>query len=234
MIALGVLLLALAVLVGVVVTVEATDPVTLDILGWDVATDGIGAFWAGAATMLVAVVGLALVARGVRRGYRVRKENRQLRKEHRRLEKEQAQARPQPLAGAPGDRDDDVVTDPARDPAYSPESERAYDPEYDAPADGSMADPYERRPAEPYAEAPAEPYETAPSEPHETSPGAASGSTPGTAEPAAGTAEPAAGAASETASERSPDTTAVDSDEPSDADTPSQEQRHGPSSAAGR
>ncbi|MBW9214865.1 hypothetical protein KV102_08415 [Mumia sp. zg.B53] len=142
MIAVGVLLLALAVLVGVVVTIEATDPVRMDVLGWDVATDGMGVFWAGAATMLVAVVGLALVVRGTRRGYRVRKENRQLRKEQRSREKEQAQGSPQGPAGVPGDRPDDSAAAP-RDQAYDPESERAYDPAYDAPADPTMADPYE-------------------------------------------------------------------------------------------
>ncbi|WP_262847761.1 LapA family protein [Mumia quercus] len=106
MIALGVLLLALAVLVGVVVSLEATESVSIDFLGWNLVTDGVGAFWIGAGSMLVAVVALALIARGTRRGYQVRKENRQLRKEHRRMEKQRAQDVPPAAPAEPPANED--------------------------------------------------------------------------------------------------------------------------------
>ncbi|WP_370617346.1 hypothetical protein [Mumia sp. Pv 4-285] len=154
MIALGLLLVALAVLAGVVVSVEATDSVSMDVLGWSVTTDGIALFWAGAVAMLVAVVGLGLVVRGARRNYRLRKENRELRKEHKRYEKEQASTRTQAPAAFADDHDGR-----AGDPAYDPASERAYDPAHDSglevPADASIVDPYDPPPAaEPYDEPP--------------------------------------------------------------------------------
>jgi uncharacterized integral membrane protein len=132
MIALGVLLLALAVLVGVVLSVEATESVSVDFLGWDVTTDGVGAFWIGAASMLVAVLGLALILRGVRRSYRVRKENRQLRKEHRRLEQQRAEGAVP--AGAPDE--------PSHSSAYEPTSEPTSEPtagEHADPSPGALS-----------------------------------------------------------------------------------------------
>lgn len=114
MIALGVLLLALAVLVGVVVSLEATESVSINVLGWNLATDGVGAFWIGAGSMLVAVVALALIARGTRRGYQVRKENRQLRKEQRRMETQRAQDAPRPAYSEPAEPPTDE--DPHRPP----------------------------------------------------------------------------------------------------------------------
>ncbi|KAA1425137.1 DUF1049 domain-containing protein [Mumia zhuanghuii] len=157
MIALGLLLLAVAVLAGVVATVEATDSVSVDVLGWTISTDGIGVFWAGAVTALVAVLGAWLIARGIRRGNRIRRENRELRKEHKRYEKEQASIRtgaPAAFAGDPDGR--------AGDPAYDPESERAYDPAHDADlgADASIVDPYDApATAEPYDDSTPEPYD---------------------------------------------------------------------------
>ncbi|MFD1824586.1 MULTISPECIES: LapA family protein [Mumia] len=118
MIALGVLLLALAVLVGVVVSVEATEAVSVEFLGWDVTTDGVGAFWIGAGSMLVAVVGLGLITRGLRRSYQVRKENRQLRKEHRRLEQQRAQeSRP----AEPSALSEPTSKTPREEPPYEPD-----------------------------------------------------------------------------------------------------------------
>ncbi|TNC49736.1 LapA family protein [Mumia zhuanghuii] len=122
MIALGVLLIAMAVLVGVVVSVEATESVSVAFLGWDITTDGVGAFWIGAASMLVAVLGLALILRGFRRSYRVRKENRQLRKEHRRMEQQRAEG------AVPAGTSDE----PSHSSAYEPTS---------GPTAGEHADP---------------------------------------------------------------------------------------------
>lgn len=81
MIVLGLLLVLLAVGVGAAVAATGTAAVTVDVLGFGLDTDARLVFFAGAATVLVALVGLALLRHGLRRANRRRKEHRSLRRE---------------------------------------------------------------------------------------------------------------------------------------------------------
>ena len=80
MIVLGALLVLLAVLVILAAT-RATDPATLDLGVLSVDTTALGIFLAGAVTVLVLVLGLWLVASGLRRARQKRAEVKALRRQ---------------------------------------------------------------------------------------------------------------------------------------------------------
>jgi len=79
MIVLGVLLAALAVLVIAAATSRANEPASLDLGVYTLNTTAVGVFLTGALTLLALVLGLWLIATGLRRGRQKRLEAKQLR-----------------------------------------------------------------------------------------------------------------------------------------------------------
>ncbi len=81
MVVLGVIVLIVVAVVAVVIVLQGGDPVSLDLPGFDVDTTAAGVFGIGAACAVLALLGLALMVGGARRGNRRRKEVKQLRRE---------------------------------------------------------------------------------------------------------------------------------------------------------
>lgn len=93
MLLIGLLLIALAVLFGWAIIVDATEPQTLTVFGVTANTTGAGVFLTGAATMLALLVGLWLIQVAMRRARRRRAEVKRLKREREqaeRLEQEKA------------------------------------------------------------------------------------------------------------------------------------------------
>ena len=81
MVVLGVLLLVVVVVVAVSIVAGGSGTVMFTLLGMDFETTARYVYLAGLASLLVAVLGVALVMRGMRRQRQIRRENKSLRRE---------------------------------------------------------------------------------------------------------------------------------------------------------
>jgi hypothetical protein len=76
---LGLILIAAAVVLGFGVGASSADDATLEVFGADLGVTVAGVYFAGAATAAVLILGLWLLKKGTGRGYRRRKEVKDLR-----------------------------------------------------------------------------------------------------------------------------------------------------------
>lgn len=114
MVVLGIILIVLAVFLGLGVAVSSTNSTMLEVYGVNFGVMVPTVFFLGAAVGAVLIIGLWVAKKGVRRGYRKRKEVKELR--------QQAQAAPAPsqtspalsstAADAPERRDERLATEP--------------------------------------------------------------------------------------------------------------------------
>ncbi|MFG1819633.1 hypothetical protein ACGFIF_38135 [Kribbella sp. NPDC049174] len=79
MIVLALILIAVAVTLGFGVAASSADDANLEVFGASLGVTVAGVFFAGAATAATLVLGLWLLKKGMRRGYRRRKEVQELR-----------------------------------------------------------------------------------------------------------------------------------------------------------
>ena len=79
MIVLGLLLLVAVAVVSVAAIARGGDNVTIDLGSFEIRTDAAGMFLAGAVALLLAVIGLWLMSRGLKRSRRRRQEIHELR-----------------------------------------------------------------------------------------------------------------------------------------------------------
>lgn len=100
MVIFGLLLLLFAVLIVIAAVAHGGDPASLDLQLFTIKTNVTGVFVAGAVTLLLAVLGLALVLWGVRSDRRHRGQIKELRKRASRRDR----GEPQPAAAPPPQR----------------------------------------------------------------------------------------------------------------------------------
>lgn len=110
MMALGILLIVLAVIFGLGVSVSSGDSTTMQVFGVDFGMLVPTVFFLGAATGAVLVVGLWLTKKGLGRGYRRRKEVRELRQKV-----AQPSTAPAPSTSSASEVDEGVEVDTADD-----------------------------------------------------------------------------------------------------------------------
>ncbi|TCC58116.1 hypothetical protein E0H73_27695 [Kribbella pittospori] len=113
---LGIVLIVLAVLFGLGVSVTSTASTTMEVFGIDFGVSVPTVFLIGALTGVALALGLWLTKKGLARGYRRRKEMRELRAQA---------ATTEPAAAATSDTTPEVTTGPDRTEPESTEPERA-------------------------------------------------------------------------------------------------------------
>jgi hypothetical protein len=81
MVVLGIVLIAVAVLLGLGVSVSSSEPTTLEVFGGDLGMSVSAVFFTGVVLGAATVLGVWLLKKGLGRGYRRHKEVRQLRQQ---------------------------------------------------------------------------------------------------------------------------------------------------------
>ncbi len=140
MIVLGVLLVVVAVVVSVGIGLRATQAASIDLWWFTVNTTVSVFYFTGLVLMTVAVLGLWLLLRGVRRGYRRRKEMRELRARAQRVEPVR-ETPPAPAPAAPREptRDADDYFDSAPREDAAPGATSSETPTDTASGDGQTS-----------------------------------------------------------------------------------------------
>jgi cytoskeletal protein RodZ len=138
MVVLGIVLIVLAVLFGLGVSVSSTDSATMSVFGVDFGVIVPTVFFLGAAAGIALMAGLWLMKKGLGRGYRRRKEMKELRQQAAAVD---TTTEPDTVAAPESESTRELETAPdadgARETAPASEARRAADP--DTPDEDRLA-----------------------------------------------------------------------------------------------